>query len=272
MPEPHSELTSAPWRGSSHSPEATASPAGNPRPQVPAPWRDVFLFALGPALLAVIVATAFAIHPWPVPFAVQARSYDPRFFVPVLVLGALGVWLSSLIGLPSAPPFIDGRSWARLLTVSGLAGLSLLAISAIWDLEFNLSRIAAQAIGQTAINTPFPASIAHYSFGAVIEECLGRLIPIPILAWLVGTVALRGTYKIAVFWTVGVLASIVEPLSQATPLAAHAPGLAWIVGITEFSGTLVLLELFRRFGWPILILARLVQELGWHVAWPLISH
>src|SRR3984885_1409616 len=235
------------------------------------PWRDLLLFALGPALLAALVATAFSAHPWPVPYAVQARSYDPRFFVPVLALGGAGVWLSSRIGPPSAPPFSDGRSWARLLMVSGLAGLGLLGISAAWDLEFGLSRIAAQAIGQTAINTPFPASIAHYAFGAVIEECLGRLIPIPILAWLIGTGALRGRHRIAVFWTVGVLASIVEPLSQATPLAAHAPGLAWIVGITECSGTLVLLEPFRRLGWPILILARLVQELGWHVAWPLIS-
>jgi hypothetical protein len=235
------------------------------------PWRDLLLFALGPALLAALVATAFSAHPWPVPYAVQARSYDPRFFVPVLALGGAGVWLSSRIGPPSAPPFSDGRSWARLLMVSGLAGLCLLAISAAWDLEFGLSRIAAEAIGQTAINTPFPASIAHYAFGAVIEECLGRLIPIPILAWLIGTVALRGRYQTAVFWLVGILASIAEPLSQAAPLAAHAASLALIVGATEFSGTLVLVELFRRFGWPVLILARLVQEFGWHVVWPLVT-
>ena len=234
------------------------------------PWRDLLLFCCGPALLAVIVAAAFSAHPWPVPYAVQARSYDPRFLAPVLALGGLGVWLSSRIGPPSAPLFTNAKSWARLLAVSVLAGVGLMAISAVWDLEFDLSRIAAQAIGQTAINTPFPASIGHYAFGAVIEECLGRLIPVPILAWLIGIVALRDRYRSAVFWSVGILASIAEPLSQAAPLAAHAANLALMVGVTEFAGTLALLELFRRFGWPVLILARLVQELGWHVLWPLI--
>ena len=235
-------------------------------------WRDLTLFALGPGLLAVGIAGLFFAHPWPVPYAVQARSYDPLFFGPVLALGGLGVWLSSRIGAASAPPFRDRAAWLQLLAVAGLTGLAFTAISAVLDLEFGLSRVAAQAIGQTSINVPFPASIAHYAFGAVIEECIGRLIPIPILAWLIGSLVLRGRHRTLVFWLVAALASVPEPLGQAMPLATRAPALALIVAGVEYPGTLILAWLLRRFGWPVLIIARLVQELSWHVLWPLIRN
>ena len=212
----------------------------------PRPWRDLLLFALGPALLAAVVAAMFAARPWPVPHAVQARGFDPLFVGPVLALGALGVWLSSRIGPPSAPSFRDGRAWGRLVVVSVLAGLAMLAISVALDLGMGLSRIAAQAIGQKSVNVPFPASIAHYAFGAVMEECMGHLIPIPILAWLIGGLILRGRYKLMVFWIVAALASFLEPIGQAMALASRAPTLA-------------------------LIVMRLVQELTWHVVWPLVE-
>jgi hypothetical protein len=146
--------------------------------------------------------------------------------------------------------------------------LAFTAISAVLDLGFGLSRAAAQAIGQVSINVPFPASMAHYAFGAVIEECLGRLIPIPILAWLIGSLILRGRHRTTVFWGVAVLAAVPEPLGQAAPLFARTPTLALIVGAIEFPGTLILAGLFKRFGWPMVIAARLVQELSWHVLWP----
>ena len=236
-----------------------------------ASWRDLTLFALGPGLLTVAIAGLFFVHPWPVPYAVQAKSYDPLFFGPVLVLGGLGVWLSPRIGAASAPSFRDGQAWLWLLAVAVLTGLAFTGVSAILDLEFNLSRVAAQAIGQRSINVPFPASIAHYTFGAVIEECMGRLIPIPILAWLIGSLMLRGRRGTLVFWIVAALASLPEPLGQALPLASRAPALALITVGVEYPGTLILVWLFRRFGWPVLIVTRLVQELSWHVLWPLLA-
>jgi hypothetical protein len=147
----------------------------------------------------------------------------------------------------------------------------MLAISIFLDAGMGLSRVAAQAIGQHSINVPFPASLAHYAFGAVIEECMAHLIPIPILCWLVGVLALRDRHRLIVFWVVASLASLLEPAGQAMPLAAHTPTLALIVAATEYAGNLVLAGLFLRFGWAALIVARLVQELTWHVAWPLVA-
>ena len=235
------------------------------------PGRDLLLFVLGPGLVAGAIAAAFAVHPWPVPYAVQARSYDPLFLGPVVALGALGVWLSSRIGPPSAPALHAKRAWAHLLIASVLVGLAMLAISVFLDLGMGLSRVTAEAIGQRSVNVPFPASIAHYAFGAVIEECIAHLIPIPLLCWLIGTLALRGRYRLTVFWIVAVVASVLEPVGQAMPLATRAPTLALVVVATEYVGNLVLAGFFLRFGWAALIAARLVQELAWHVAWPLVA-
>jgi hypothetical protein len=247
--------------------------AGGESPMRPParPGRDLALFVLGPGLLACAVAAAFAVHPWPVPYAVQARSYDFRFLGPMLALGALGVWLSSRAGPPSAPAFRDGRAWGRLLIASLLMGLAMLATSVFLDETMGLSRVNAEVIGQRSVNVPFPASLAHYAFGTVIEECMAHLIPIPLLCGLIGGLILRGRHRLTVFWIVAALASLLEPAGQAMPLAGRAPALAMIVAATEYVGNLVLAWLFLRFGWPALIVTRLVQELTWHVAWPLVS-
>jgi hypothetical protein len=235
------------------------------------PGRDLLIFLCGPGLLVAVVTAAFALHPWPTPYAVQANTYKPLFVAPVMALAALGVWLSPRIGPPSAPAFADRRAWARLLVAGVLLGLAMLAISVFLDLGMGLARRAAQAIGQASINVPFPASIAHYAFGAVIEEAIAHLIPIPLLCWVIGSLILRGRYPLVVFWVVAVLLSPLEPLGQALPLAGHAPVLAVTVGVTEYLGNLVMAGVFLRFGWAALIIARLVLELAWHVAWPLVG-
>src|SRR5262249_1687589 len=163
----------------------------------------------------------------------------------------------------SAPAFHDGRSWARLLIAAALLALAMLAISVFLDQTMGLSRINAEVIGQRSVNVPFPASIAHYAFGAVIEECMARLIPIPILCWLIGVLILRGRHRMTVFWVVATLTSLLEPVAQAMPLASRAPTLALIVGSTEYVGNFLVAWLFLRFGWPALIAMRLIQELAW---------
>ena len=233
------------------------------------PWRDLTLFALGPGLLASAIAWLYAEGPWPVPFAPQALFYQPQMFGPVLALGALGVWLSSRAGLPSAPAFVDRARWLRLVGYSVALGLVFAAISMGLDRAAGLARIGAQALGTASINVPFPASLAHYAFGSVIQECEMRLAPIPILLWLISTVMLRGRGQLRVFWVLAVLTSALEPLGQGMTLAARAPVLALVVGGVEFAGNLVWSELFRRYGWLSPLLVRLAMELAWHVAWPL---
>jgi hypothetical protein len=232
-------------------------------------WRDLTLFALGPGLLAAGVAWSYSERPWPVPVAPQALFYQPQLFAPVLALGALGIWLSPRAGLPSAPAFANGSRWLRLVGYSVALGLVFAGISMVLERAAGLSRIGAQALGAPSINVPFPASIAHYAFGSVIQECETRLGPIPILVWLVSTVLMRGRARLTVFWILAVLTSAIEPIAQGMTLAARAPALALVMGGIEFAGNLVWAELFRRYGWLSPLLVRLAMELAWHVAWPL---
>lgn len=82
---------------------------------------------------------------------------------------------------------------------------------------------------------------------------------------------LRGRRQLAVFWSLAVLTSLIEPVGQAVMLGGQAPLLASVVAVGEFAGNLAWSELFRRYGWAAPVVVRLAQEVVWHVAWPLIS-
>jgi hypothetical protein len=235
------------------------------------PWRDLAMFLCGPALVAVAISALFAVHPWVVPVKQQAVLMTPRSYGPMLALAALGVWLSSIAGLPSAPALGDWKQWRPLLGFAAALGLALGASSILLDVTLGLSRIAAGAIRAPSINVAFPASVAHYVFGAIFVESTYRLAPIPILLWLIGSLMLRGRHQLAVFWSLAVLTSLIEPVGQTVMLSRQAPLLVSIVAVTEFAGNLVWSELFRRYGWAAPVVVRLAQELTWHVAWPLVS-
>ena len=233
-----------------------------------APGRDLLFYLFGPALVVAGVAAWFAVRPWPVPVPGMAEEFGLAPVATSLALGAVGVWLSSRVGLPSAPALNDARSWTRLLVATVGLGLLFVAASAVIDRTMGLERVGAQAMGRPTINVPFPASIAHYLAGGILQECLFRMGPVPILAWIVGKLAFRDGAKPAVFWTVAILASLVEPVVQSAMLFRLRPDLALISGGIEILGNIAWVMLYRRFGWPALLVTRIVIELGWHVVWP----
>ena len=234
----------------------------------PSPRRDLVLFVCGPALVAAAIAVLFAVNPWPMPVAGQAQEFTLGPVATSLALGALGVWLSSRVGLPSAPALTDARRWGWILLASAGLGVVLVAATAILDRTMGLERVGAQAIGQTTINVPFPASIAHYICGGILQESLFRVGPIPILAWITGTLFFRDGAKPAVWWVAAVALSLIEPVVQASFIVQARPDLALISASVGVVGNIAWVVLYRRFGWPVLIIVRIVVELGWHVVWP----
>ena len=233
--------------------------------------RDLLLFCAGPALLAVAIAALFAVHPWPVPIRQQAEHMRPQEYAPVLLLAALGVWLSPRAGIAGAPALSDVARWIRLWAASLGLGLVFTAIAAGSDLAFGLEHAAAHAAGAASINVPFPWSIPHYLCGAVLEESLFRLAPIPILTWLIGGLLMRGRGLTVVFWVLAALGALANAVGQGAALAPAGLGLAIGMGTIEFAGNLVWSALYRRFGWPVPLIVRATLELGWHVAWPLMA-
>jgi hypothetical protein len=237
--------------------------------QAPAPRRDAAYFALGPGLATLICATLWRIHPWPVPIPAQAAIFDWRLLVPSLALGLLGVWLSSRIGCPSAPPLGDWRRWAQIVLWSGAIGAALGVEGLVQSLVPWVARqqgVLAADSGQPNIaswvNVGLPWSIPHYFAASVVLECIYRLAPIPILAWLISRLVFRRRWEGVTFWGVAAFASALEPLlwglgmlRVSLPLATGAfaslsMAETWAINLVEAYG-------FRRWGWPAVICFRL---------------
>jgi hypothetical protein len=230
--------------------------------------RDALYFIAGPALIALATAVAFTLHPWPVPVPSQGQLLQPAVTATILLAGLVGAWGSSRAGLPSAPAFSEAGRWRGLLGVtvgSGLVfGVALFGI----DAASGLSAGAAKAFGITWINVPLPQSLAHYAAAAILLECVYRIVPFALFGWLVGRVVLRGRAEAAVFWTLAVLTSLIEPASQ---LGLARPDgvavLAGLVAVTFLANLFEAIEL-RRYGWPAPILFRLAFYAVWHCFGP----
>lgn len=236
--------------------------------QVPSGWRDVAWFLAGPALVTVAVAIGFQLSPWPVPIASQAQILQPVPVALILLAGCIGVSLSSRAGLPSAPSVTDAPAWRRLSV--GAVGAGLVFGAALFGLDaaFNLTAGAVKALGATWVNLPLPVSLAHYAAAAVLVECFYRLIPIPVLGWLIGRVLLRGRAASAVFWTLAVLTSCLEPASLLALARSDAlTALAGLLAVTFAANLFEAWEL-RRHGWPAPILFRLAFYAVWHCFGP----
>lgn len=233
------------------------------------PLRDFILFLCGPALVAIAISVWFVARPWPVPVADQAQHFMAAPVATSLGLGALGAWLSSRVGLPSAPALTDGRRWLWLVLASVGLGLLFVAASAAEDAALGVQRFLAQRVGQPSMNVPFPASIAHYLHGSIVQESLFRIGPIPILSWTIGTLAFRDGARPQVFWSVAIVLSLVEPAMNMAMAIQARPDIALAAGGLGVAGNVAWVALYRKMGWPVLLIVRVVLELGWHVVWPL---
>lgn len=234
--------------------------------------RDLAYFILGPALVSVGIVVLFHVTPWPVVSPIQALNYRWDVALTFLIVGGVGVFLSSRAGMPSAPPLSDLRGWRRLLLSGGLSGLGVAALDlalGFWPTLHQHLEASARAAGFHWVNVGLPASLPHYTFGAIIAECFYRLGPIVIVTWLVSTVLLKGRFQGAVFWTTAVLMAFLEPVEQA--VFSHGDSLSHLspleAGLTLEGVGIELLEswLLRRFGWPAPILYRLAYYAIAHV-------
>jgi hypothetical protein len=122
--------------------------------------------------------------------------------------------------------------------------------------------------GSAVFNAPFPGSLLLYPGGAVLVEVLYRLLPIPLLLWVISNVLLRGRAQTPVFWSLALLTSLIEPVSQ--DLGAFRAGavmLAVSQFVPDYAFNLTQAALFRRYGFLVAIAARVVDYLVWHVAY-----
>jgi hypothetical protein len=191
-------------------------------------------------------------------------------------LGLVGVWLSSRTGFPGMwDPAVNMRAW---LWRSAWLGVAFALIEIGWDYATNSSHLAAERMGIPggSIHIAFPASAIIYPGGAIIVEILFRLVPLPLVVFLVSNLACRGKWQNQVFWVAAILLSAFEPVSQSGLLSLamghefKMRGLEWLVAGEMIQGYLMNLAqayLFRKAGFLCPVVFRICYYIFWHVLW-----
>lgn len=224
--------------------------------------RNATAFLLGPGVIAMLIAAWVAAFPPDFAHPSQAAALQFATLAPIVLLGAAGVYASIRSGMtPDA--LAKGKARGGLLaalTSGTILGLVVVGL----DAATGFSDLIARRLEIDSIHIDFPASALVYAAGAVAVECLYRLIPISTLYYLIAYLALRGRGEAAIFWTLAVLTSSIEPLSQAG-LAGDGP-LVGLLFAFIFAFNLMEAMLWRRYGWIALLLSRLTFYFIWHVA------
>jgi hypothetical protein len=222
----------------------------------------VYLGLMGYLALVKVAIT------WLLPAGFRAPAQAEVFAWPAIAFltaaGLAGVALADRAGLPGLwDARVSTRDRLLLPWVIGIVlGLEAVAV----DVATGWAAMAAREIGEPSIHIPFPASALIYPGGAVIVDVVYYLLPIPLLLWVVGRLALRGRWEPQVFWTVGVLAALVEPATQWFGLPGHALLAAGLFA-SDFVLNLAQVYAFRRWGFLAAVVLRTSFYLVWHVAW-----
>jgi len=169
-------------------------------------------------------------------------------------VGLIGIWLSHQTGFPAA----------QKPTVLPIAlGVTIGLLMAGGDVVFGWTRAANAQHGLTTFNAPFPGSVLFYPGGAIIVEVFYRLLPIPLVLWL-----LPGRLQTVGFWVLAVLTSLIEPIAQ--DLDDVRPETLAMVSTMfglDFALNMGQAVTFRRYGFLAAIVVRVAFYLVWHVAY-----
>jgi hypothetical protein len=129
--------------------------------------------------------------------------------IALVALGGLGIWLAPRTG------FTDLLDWRvsnyERWTLPLLVGLGF-AVADLAMFKFVLHPQPVTAL--TPFMQPFPYSLLLFGSGALYTDCLYRLVPLPLLMWLVGRFVLKNERSERLFWVLACLSSLVEPLEQ----------------------------------------------------------
>ncbi len=195
----------------------------------------------------------------------RVQLFSPPAILIVGLAGLAGVWLSHRTGFPPAWDASVPARWR--FTYPSLIGILIGMYLAIGDVLLHWTATFSSP-GGVAFNAPFPGSLLFYPGGAIIVEVFYRLIPIPLVMFLVSNLLLRGRWQMQVFWLMAALTSLIEPASQDLP--DLRPGTEVVVGLNfigDYAMNFFQAVMFRRYGFLASIILRVAMYLVWHVAY-----
>jgi hypothetical protein len=107
-----------------------------------------------------------------------------------------------------------------------------------------------------------------YTSGALETEVIHRLLPIPLLMWLIGSFLLKDTASPKLFWILAVLTSLVEPYMQ---MLTDSVGLMIFSFLSGFIFNFIQAICFRWYGFLASLFVRLGHYLVWHILFGLMT-
>jgi hypothetical protein len=197
----------------------------------------------------------------------QAGVFAWWFLGALFLAGALTTWLNHWVGLK--PLWDPSVSLGERLTQPILLGLVLGVMSIAVDLGTGWTKASAAQVGVPSIHIPWPNSLLIYPGGAIIVDVLYYLVPIPLLLGLV-TLVRRwdGEPPVAIFWFIGALAAVIEPVTQMGAIPGH-PMARFVTFGQDYLLNLVQVWTYRRAGWVSAVVLRVAFYMVWHVLWGL---
>ena len=190
------------------------------------------------------------------------------------VLGSLGLLSVILLNLTKLKGLWDTNVGIKQkLIYPMIIGFLFGTILVAYDIITGLSALDTANMGVESLNVAFPYSIPFYFGGAVIINILYYLILIPIVVFIVSTKLLRGKSEGIVFWTIGIMVALIEPLTN--------PGLNYItqhgaIGIPVIFFVLLINVLsiwfIRKYGFISAIFLRIGHYTVWHILYGLLGN
>lgn len=222
----------------------------------------VWLVLVGVLILIRLVVTVFF------PNAFNDPSQAAYFAWPAIavlgVLGVVGVYFAHLSGFPAAWSTEDSlRRWLLPVGIGLAFGVGYIVMDKVTGfVALNNAHhgVAVQFVG-------YVPSILIFVGGAIISELVFRLVPIPLLLWLISYLALRKRWTEQVFWVLAILTSLLEPVSQFSFLINSAAATGLTVMAAGFAFNMVQAGFFRRYGFLSAIAVRIAFYMIWHVAY-----
>lgn len=181
--------------------------------------------------------------------------------------GLAGVFFASRTGFPAAWDERVSNRYRLLLPFAIGAGLGL--VSTVIEQFTNSIQMFNAERGLAQFNVPFPGSLFFYSGGAILVEVLYRLLPVPLLLWLISNVGLQGRGQATTFWALAVLSSAIEPVTQLGQANTLAQGLPFVMALAVPGYALNFAQavFFRRYGFLASIFVRLGHYSIWHIVY-----
>lgn len=190
------------------------------------------------------------------------------------ILSSLGLLSVILLNLTKLKGLWDTNVGIKHKLIYPLIiGLLLGAVQVAYDTITGLSALDAANMGVESLNVAFPYSIPFYFGGAIITNILYYLILIPIVVFIVSAKLLNGKSEGVVFWTIGIIVALIEPLTN--------PGLNYITQHGAIGIPIIFFVLFinilsiwfiRKYGFISAIFLRIGHYTIWHILYGLLGN